>query len=36
VGAGEHSDLDAPLWRAMSDWLAADWPFDSVEYAPRT
>jgi hypothetical protein len=31
-----HSDLDAPLWRAVSDWLAADWPFDSVEYAPRT
>jgi hypothetical protein len=24
-----------PLWRAVSDWLASDWPFGSVEYAPR-
>jgi hypothetical protein len=30
-----HAHLDAPLWRAVSDWLAADWPFGSVEYAPR-
>jgi hypothetical protein len=28
--------LDARLWRAVSDWLASDWPFASVEYAPRT
>jgi hypothetical protein len=27
--------LDAPLWRAVSGWLASDWPFGSVEYAPR-
>jgi RimJ/RimL family protein N-acetyltransferase len=27
--------LDTPLWRAVSEWLAADWPFGSVEYAPR-
>ena len=24
-----------PLWRAASEWLASDWPFGSVEYAPR-
>jgi RimJ/RimL family protein N-acetyltransferase len=30
-----RAELDAPLWRAVSDWLAADWPFRSVEYAPR-
>jgi hypothetical protein len=30
-----HAELDAPLWRAVSEWLAADWPFRSVEYAPR-
>jgi hypothetical protein len=31
-----HAELDAPLWRAVSDWLVSDWPLDSVEYAPRT
>jgi RimJ/RimL family protein N-acetyltransferase len=30
-----HAQLDAPLWRAVSEWLARDWPFGSVEYAPR-
>jgi hypothetical protein len=30
-----HAHLDAPLWRAVSDWLASDWPFASVEYARR-
>ena len=30
-----HLELDLPLWRAVSDWLASDWPFGSVEYAPR-
>ena len=30
-----RAELDVPLWRAVSDWLAADWPFTSVEYAPR-
>jgi RimJ/RimL family protein N-acetyltransferase len=30
-----HAELDRPLWRAVSDWLASDWPFGSVEYAPR-
>jgi diadenosine tetraphosphatase ApaH/serine/threonine PP2A family protein phosphatase len=22
-----HAHLDAPLWRAVSEWLASDWPF---------
>ena len=30
-----RAELDAPLWRAVSDWLASDWPVGSVEYAPR-
>ncbi len=30
-----RAHLDAPLWRAVSEWLASDWPFDAVEYAPR-
>ena len=30
-----HAELDAPLWRAVSEWLASDWPFDDVEYASR-
>ena len=31
-----HARLDTPLWRAVSDWLASDWPFANVQYAPRT
>jgi hypothetical protein len=27
--------LDAPLWRAVSNWLASDWPFANIEYAAR-
>jgi hypothetical protein len=30
-----HAQLDAPLWHAVGEWLASDWPFDSVEYASR-
>jgi len=30
-----HAHLDAPLWRAVSEWLASDWPFERVRYAPR-
>lgn len=29
------AELDTPLWRAVGEWLASDWPFGSVEYAPR-
>jgi hypothetical protein len=30
-----RAELDVPLWRAVTDWLASDWPFATVEYAPR-
>ena len=30
-----HAELDVPLWRAVSDWVASEWPFEQVEYAPR-
>ena len=31
-----YAELDVLLWRTVSDWLASDWPLDSIEYAPRT
>jgi RimJ/RimL family protein N-acetyltransferase len=31
-----HAHLDTPLWRSVSEWLASDWPFAAVLYAPRT
>jgi len=34
VTAGRR-ELDLPLWRAVSGWLADDWPFERVEYAER-
>jgi hypothetical protein len=30
-----RAELDEPLWRAVSEWVAAEWPFGSVEYASR-
>jgi hypothetical protein len=30
-----HAHLDKPLWRAVSEWLASDWPFASVASAQR-
>lgn len=30
-----HAELDRVLWEAVSSWLAADWPFSNVLYAPR-
>ena len=30
-----HAHLDTPLWRAVSEWLASDWPFANVQYPPR-
>jgi hypothetical protein len=30
-----RAELDAPLFRTVSAWLAAEWPFDRVEYAQR-
>jgi hypothetical protein len=28
-------ELDAPLWGAVTDWLADEWPFERVAYAER-
>jgi hypothetical protein len=28
-------ELDVPLWRAVSGWLAQEWPFERVKYAER-
>jgi RimJ/RimL family protein N-acetyltransferase len=30
-----RADLDVPLWRSVSEWIAAEWPFRNVEYAAR-
>ncbi|MGN6380753.1 MAG: N-acetyltransferase, partial [Gaiellales bacterium] len=30
-----RAELDVPLYTAVSVWLASDWPFARVEYAPR-
>jgi hypothetical protein len=31
----DHACLDAELHRLVSDWLARQWPFERVAYAPR-
>lgn len=31
----DRADLDVVLYRAVLDWLARDWPFTRVDYAPR-
>ena len=31
-----HAHLDVALWRAVSGWLASDWPFADVRYAARS
>ena len=30
-----HANLDTPLYQTVTDWLRADWPFSSFDYAPR-
>jgi hypothetical protein len=30
-----YAHLDIPLWRVISGWLAADWPFARVQFAQR-
>ena len=30
-----RANLDTPLWRVVSEWLASGWPFGSVDYALR-
>jgi hypothetical protein len=31
----DHPELDRVLYRAVRNWLADSWPFNSVDYAPR-
>ncbi|GAA0613593.1 hypothetical protein GCM10010174_34030 [Kutzneria viridogrisea] len=31
----DRAELDKPLYEAVSAWLATDWPFPEVRYAPR-
>lgn len=31
----DRADLDVILYEAVSEWLATDWPFTAVQYAPR-
>jgi len=30
-----RAELDVPLWRAVTDWLADEWAFERVAYAAR-
>jgi hypothetical protein len=30
------AELDVELWRAVTAWLAERWPFERVDYAPRS
>jgi hypothetical protein len=30
-----RAELDAPLYATVKEWLDAQWPFSTVEYAPR-
>jgi hypothetical protein len=30
-----RSELDAPVYQTVIEWLRADWPFTSFDYAPR-
>ena len=30
-----RAELDVPLWRAVTSWLAATWPFTNPEYVGR-
>jgi len=32
----DHPALDPVLYDTVRAWLERDWPFDSIEYAPRT
>ncbi|MET7617458.1 N-acetyltransferase [Streptomyces sp. NPDC005408] len=29
---GDRAELDGPLYEAVRGWLAADWPFDRINY----
>ena len=31
----DHAALDPVLYHAVRAWLDRDWPFNSIDYAPR-
>jgi hypothetical protein len=31
-----RTEMDAVVWRAVSDWLSTEWPFDDFRYAARS
>lgn len=33
--SADRAELDVPLYEAVSSWLAADWPFENVDYVGR-
>jgi hypothetical protein len=32
----DRAELDVPLWRSVTAWVEEAWPFERVDYAPRT
>jgi hypothetical protein len=30
-----RAEMDAEVWRSLSRWLAEEWPFERIDYAPR-
>ncbi len=30
-----RAEMDAVVWRSMSEWLTTEWPFERLDYAPR-
>jgi len=30
-----RAEMDVVIWRAISDWLETDWPFETVDYGAR-
>jgi hypothetical protein len=31
----DRATMDVVVWRAVTDWLSAEWPFDNPRYADR-
>lgn len=31
-----RAEMDAVVWQNLSTWLTTEWPFDRIDYAPRT
>lgn len=30
-----RAEMDAEVWQSLSRWLAEEWPFERIDYAPR-